>query len=132
VLTKSPLAVPAQPVVPQAWMQIAAVAPQQATTMVAYVAQIGVSMRPTTARAVETDLRIFAGFLLDQDPELVAVADIARRHIQAFKLWQPHGTSGRLKPATFRRPLGQLRTFFLRIIEWGLGRRTGTRAGLLR
>ncbi len=88
---------------------------------VAYVSQLGVSMRPSTAKAVETDLRIFARFLIDHDPALAAVADIERSHIEAFKLWQwtQPGTSGRLKPATFRRRLGQLRTFFLPITEWG-------------
>lgn len=107
--------------VPGSWRTIHSAAPQLAETMVAYVAQIGVSMRPSTARAVDTDLRIFAGFLLDHDPALAAVADVERSHIEAFKLWQwaQPGTSGRLKPATFRRRLGQLRTFFLRIIEWG-------------
>jgi integrase len=106
--------------VPAPWAEIHAAAPQLATTMVAYVAQIGVSMRPSTVRAVDTDLRIFAGFLIDHDPALATVADIERSHIEAFKLsqWAQPGTSGRLKPATFRRRLGQLRTFFLRITEW--------------
>jgi integrase/recombinase XerD len=107
--------------VPAPWAAIHAAAPQVATTMVAYVAQIGVSMRPSTAKAVETELRIFTGFLLGHDPALAAVADIERSDIEAFKLWQwaQPGTFGRLKPATFRRRFGQLRTFFLRITEWG-------------
>ncbi len=107
--------------VPLGWRAIHAAAPQLATTMFTYVAQIAVSMRPSTARAVDTDLRIFAGFLIDHDPALAGVADVERSHIEAFKLWQwaQPGTSGRLKPATFRRRLGQLRTFFLRLIEWG-------------
>jgi len=103
------------------WAPIHAAAPQLAATMVAYVAQISVSMRPSTARAIDTDLRIFAGFLIEHDPALGGVGDIERSHIEAFKVWQraQPGTSGPQKPATFRRRMGQLRTFFVRIIEWG-------------
>ena len=103
------------------WAGIHAVAPQLAATMVAYVAQMDVSMRPSTARAIDTDLRIFARVLIDHDPAVGCVGDIERSHIEAFKVWQwaQPGTSGRLKPATFRRRMGQLRTFFLRIMEWG-------------
>ncbi|MDQ3569084.1 MAG: tyrosine-type recombinase/integrase [Actinomycetota bacterium] len=76
---------------------------------------------PSTAKAIDTDLRIFAGFLIDHDRALDGVADVERSHIEAFKVWQwaQPGTSGRLKPATFRRRMGQLRTFFARIMEWG-------------
>ena len=108
--------------VPARWRVIHAAAPQLAVTMLAYVAQMGVSMRPSTARAIETDLRMLAGFLIDHDPALGGVADVERSHIEAFKLWQraqPSVSSGRLKPATFRRRMGQLRTFFTRIVEWG-------------
>ncbi len=64
--------------VPVPWQAVYAGAPQMATTMVAYVAQMGVSMRPSTARAIDADLRIFAGFLIDHDPALCAVVDIER------------------------------------------------------
>jgi integrase len=85
------------------------------------VAQMEVSMRPSTVRAIETDLRILAGFLVAHDPALCGVADVERSHIEAFKLWQrgQPGTAGALAPATFRRRMGQLRTFFGRITEWG-------------
>ncbi len=107
--------------VPARWQAVHAAAPQLAATMVAYVAQMGVSMRPSTAKAVDTDLRIFAGFLIGHDPALAGLRDVERSHIEAFKVWQwaQPGTSGGLKPATFRRRMGQLRTFFLRVIEWG-------------
>jgi integrase len=107
--------------VPVAWRAIHVAAPQLAATMRAYVAQMTVSMRPSTVRAIETDLRMLAGFLVDHDPALCGVADVERSHIEAFKLWQraQPGITGPLKPATFRRRMGQLRTFFLRITEWG-------------
>ena len=107
--------------VPASWLHVHAAAPQLAFTMVAYVAQMGVSMRPATAKAIDTDLRIFAGFLIEHDRALIGAGDVERSHIEAFKLWQwaQPGRSGQLKPATFRRRMGQLRTFFLRITEWG-------------
>ncbi|HSH60878.1 MAG TPA: hypothetical protein VK988_14825, partial [Acidimicrobiales bacterium] len=106
------------------WAPIHAVAPQLATTMVAYVAQIRVSMRPSTARAIDTDLRIFAGFLIEHDPALGGVVDIERSHIEAFKVWQwgaarhvrpteagdvppPHGPAAHLLPAHRRVGLGR-------------------------
>jgi hypothetical protein len=44
-------------VVPPAWVPIFAAAPQLAATMLAYLDQIAVSLRPATVYAVETDLR---------------------------------------------------------------------------
>ena len=107
--------------VPQRWRPIDVAAPRLATTMLAYLDQIAVSLRPHTVNAVEIDLRIFAGFLIDHDPTLEAVADIDRSHIEAFKVWQhaQPGTRGLIKPSTFRRRIGMLRIFFLRIVEWG-------------
>src|SRR6056297_2284006 len=100
---------------------IHAAAPLRAVTMLAYLAQITVSMRPSTVRATETDLRILAGFLIDHDPALSGVGDIDRYHIEAFKLWQraQSGTPGRLfKESSFRRRMSMLRMFFIRIVEW--------------
>jgi integrase len=112
---------PASGDVPERWATIHAAAPQVAATMLAYLAQMTVSMRPSTARAIETDLRMLGRFLIDHDPALCGVADVERSHIEAFKLWQraQPGVTGPLKPATFRRRMGQLRTFFSRIVEWG-------------
>jgi hypothetical protein len=76
------------PEVPDKWIMIHAAAPLLVATMLAYLAQITVSMRPSTVRATETDLRILAGFLIDHDPALSGAGDIDRSHIEAFKLWQ--------------------------------------------
>ena len=88
--------------------------------MLAYLDQITVSQRPNTVNAVETDLRLFAGFLIDHDPALAGAVDIERSHIEAFKVWQhaQPGTKGTIKASTFRRRICMLRMFFLRIIEW--------------
>jgi integrase len=108
--------------VPETWQRIDAAAPQLAATMLAYVDQIAVSLRPNTVHAVEVDLRVFAGFLIGHDPALAAAADIGRAHIEAFKVWQhaqPGTGGGPMKPSTFRRRIGMLRMFFVRIVEWG-------------
>ena len=110
-----------RPQVPETWQRIDDAAPQLAATMLAYLDQIAVSLRPLTVNAVEIDLRIFAGFLIDHDPAMEAAADIGRSHIEAFKVWQhaQPGNHGPLKPSTFRRRIGMLRMFFVRIVEWG-------------
>ncbi len=109
------------PGVADKWVGIDAVAPVLAATMLTYLAQVTVSMRPSTVRSIETDLRIFAGFLIDHDPALDCVADTERSHIEAFKLWQQAqtGQTGKpFKPTSFRRRMSSLKMFFTRIIEW--------------
>jgi site-specific recombinase XerD len=120
-------------VVPTAWQPVAHAAPQLAETMLAYLDQIAVSLRPATVKAVSTDLRVFARFLIEHHPDVVSVAAIGRSHIEAFKLWQhaQPGRTGSLKSATFRRRFGLLRMFFVRITEWG-GRCTSSGSDLLR
>jgi integrase len=110
-----------RPRVPSSWEQINAAVPQLAVTMLAYLAQVTVSLRPSTIRATDTDLRVFAGFLIDHDPALSCVADIDRSHVEAFKVWQhaQPGQAGKpFKATSFRRRIGSLRMFFIRIVEW--------------
>ncbi len=109
-----------QRVVPQRWTAIHVAAPQLAATMLAYLDQIAVSQRPATVRSVETDLRLFAGFIVEHDPALAGAIDIERSHIEAFKVWQhaQPGRKGPIKASTFRRRICMLRMFFIRIIEW--------------
>jgi len=88
--------------------------------MAKYLAQIAVSSRPNTVEAADLALRIFAGHLIDMDPPCVRVADVARDHIESFKLAlaaRP-GRRGQAAVGTIRHKLGLLRTFFERIIEW--------------
>ena len=110
----------AQRAVPPRWAAIHAAAPQLVATMLAYLDQIAVSQRPATVHSVETDLRIFAWFLVDHDPALGGAVDIERSHIEAFKVWQhaQPGVKGTIKASTFRRRICMLRMFFIRIIEW--------------
>lgn len=119
---------------PERWAQVHSATPQFAVTMLAYLAQITVSMRPATVTSTETDLRTVAMFVLDYDSALSCVAVVERSHIEAFKVWQhaQPGISGTIKPATFRRRIGILRMLFIRIVEWGWHDAPDARADLLR
>jgi site-specific recombinase XerD len=105
------------------WEEVAARAPEMAATMRRYLDQLGVSARPTTVRAAEGILRLFAGHVSDADPTCRSLAVIERRHIEGYKLWlaaRPGAKPGKkLSPVSIRHCLGTLRTFFERVIEWG-------------
>jgi integrase len=103
------------------WHVIADRAPVLAATLCAYVDQIAVTLRPGTARMCEICLRAFAGFVVDHDPAVVGAADLARPHVEAYKihLSQRRRPDGKpLATATVRLHLGMLRMFFLRVTEW--------------
>lgn len=103
------------------WEEIAARAPQVAATMAAYVGQLHISQRPSSAEAASLALRHLAAFVVASDPDCLAVADIGRAHIEAFKiaLAARPGMNGPISKTTIRHNLGMLRTFFERIIDWG-------------
>jgi site-specific recombinase XerD len=105
------------------WEEVAARAPEMAATMRRYLDQLGVSAPPTTVRAAEGILRLFAGHVSDADPTCRSLAVIERRHIEGYKLWlaaRPGAKPGKkLSPVSIRHCLGTLRTFFERVIEWG-------------
>ena len=105
------------------WAVIAADAPVLSATMLRYLDQIAVSLRPATIASAEVILRRFAGWLVSNHPEIVGLADVERRHIEAFKRFLPTlpGKTGRpsLSDTTIRMTLGTLRTFFERVSEWG-------------
>jgi len=104
------------------WPEVASRAPQLASTMAKYLAQMAVSSRPGTVEAADLALRVFAGHVLEVDPECVCVADIARRHIESFKIAlvaRPGKRPGQTAAVgTVRHKLGLVRTFFERIIDW--------------
>lgn len=102
------------------WHDIAEAAPQLAATMVRYLDQIGLSLRPASVRSADGILRGFAGYLTVHHPEVVALADVERRHVEAYKAYLPTrpGRNGGLSPQTIRIKLGTLRTFFERVSEW--------------
>ncbi|MGI9613944.1 MAG: tyrosine-type recombinase/integrase [Acidimicrobiales bacterium] len=107
--------------IPDAWTPIHKAAPLLAQTMLTYLDQVKVSLRPTSVRGIETDLRVFAVFLIGHDPALEGAGDIERHHIEAFKTWQaaqPGQKHKTFAPSSLRRRLTHLRMFFIRITEW--------------
>jgi integrase len=103
------------------WTEIARRAPHMAGTMTAYVEQLTVSHRPASVRSASQALRLFARYLTTSDPACRSVADIHRGHIEAYKIALAN-RAGRKAPtlsaSTIRHNLGQLRTFFERLVDW--------------
>ena len=103
------------------WGRIAAHAPVLATTCQDYVAQISVTARPSTAKAVDACLGIFSEWLIEHDPTVIAFRQINRRHIEQFKLWLATRENQRgepLKKSTIHLRLSMLRVVIERLIEW--------------
>ena len=104
------------------WDDTARRAPVMVATMGRYLDQLTISARSTTVAATSDALRFFAGQSTRDDPALVAVAQLGRRHIEAHKTWmaaRPGKKGRRLSPTTISHRLGFLRTFIERIMEWG-------------
>lgn len=104
------------------WDELAARAPQLVATLRRYLSQITISMRPGSVALVDTTLRHLAVYLTDHHPDIGAVAEIRRTHIEGFKTFLASrvGYRGKSGPAktTLGMRLGHLRSFFDRIIEW--------------
>lgn len=101
--------------------QWAVVAPVLAQTMRRYLAQIELSLRPSTVSIAEQALRELATFIAREAPEVTCVADLRRHHLEAYKLWlarRPRAGGGTLHRHTIRGHLSTLRCFFERISEW--------------
>lgn len=104
------------------WEPIETAAPLLAATMLRYLEQIALSLRPGTVGQADTSLRAFAGWLTHHHPQLDTIAAIRREHIEAYKTWlhRQDGYHGRtLSVATISHRLGDLRSFLDRITEWG-------------
>ncbi len=101
--------------------QWAVAAPKLEETAHRYLAQITISLRPSTVRIAEQTLRELATYLAREAPEVTSVADIRRPHIEAYKTWlstRPRAGGGTLHRHTIRSHLTTLRCFFERIAEW--------------
>jgi len=122
VLTAAQVKNPTQSLQPVRWRGLQAQAPVLVDTMAAYLAQIALSLRPGTVSIADTSLRHLATYLTDHHPEVTGVADIKRTHIEGFKAWLTARTGYRGRTSssatTIGMRLGNVRTFFDRIIEW--------------
>ncbi|ELB92710.1 integrase protein [Rhodococcus wratislaviensis IFP 2016] len=99
----------------------AAVPPRLAATLLGYVEQMRLSLRPATIVGVEGVLRGFAAWVTREAPEVGCVADLRRRHIESYKLHltvRPSARGGRLSKTAFAEHVGALRTCFERLTEW--------------
>ena len=102
----------------RAW---ARVAPQLRATLEGYIEQMRLSLRPATMIRVEAVLREFAVWLTDQAPEVTAVGDLRRAHIERYKRHLAHRRSirgKRLSSVGLAEQLGTLRVCLDRLCEW--------------
>jgi site-specific recombinase XerD len=103
------------------WEQIASTAPGLAATSARYLAQISLSLRPSSVAVAELALRAFCCYLIDEHPEVTAFNTVGRAEIEGFKKYLATRPSAKGVPRavnTRLSRLGMLRSFFDRIIEW--------------
>ena len=102
--------------------QWAAAPPRLRVTFEGYIEQMRLSLRPATMVRVEAVLREFAGWLTTYAPEVTAVRDLRRAHIERYKrrLAQRPSVrgSGRLSNIGLAEQLGTLRVCLERLSEW--------------
>ena len=107
--------------VDQRWARIAARAPVYATAAHDYLNQIRVTARPGTVDSVDVALRMFGSWVIDHDPNVVALCQIKRIHIEYYKLWlatRENYKGQPLKKSTISLRLSMLRVVIERLIEW--------------
>jgi integrase/recombinase XerD len=87
-----------------------------------YLDQVTVSLRPSTLKSIERDLRGFGHFLAQAHPEIHCLDQLTRAHVEAYKARLQHDPAvveHRLARSSIRNTLINLRCFFTRITEWG-------------
>ncbi|MFZ0379962.1 MAG: site-specific integrase [Solirubrobacteraceae bacterium] len=99
----------------------AAVPSQLRATFAGYIEQMQLSLRPATIVRVEAVLREFAGWLTTHAPEIAAVVDLRRAHIESYKRHlaaRPSVRGARLSNIGLAEHLGTLRVCLERLSEW--------------
>lgn len=106
-----------------AWEQVHAIAPVLADTIAGYLAQLAVSLRPSSVAVIDITLRQLAGWIIAHRPDITSVAGIDRACIEGYKTWLAARPGYRgittVSKTTIGMRMGHLRAFFARIIEWG-------------
>jgi site-specific recombinase XerD len=102
------------------WAALSTAAPQLVATMRRYLIQLTTFLAPRSVEAADQCLRQLARWLV-ADTDVAMVADIARTHVEDYKVWlaaQP-GTKGpTMAKNTQRQRLRMIRIFLERLIEW--------------
>ena len=102
----------------QEWASVPA---RLAETLQGYAEQMRVTLRPNSMPHIERTLREFALWLRDQAPEVTAVRDLRRAHIERYKrhvAQKPNLRGGRLSKRTLAGELSTLRICLERLGEW--------------
>ena len=102
--------------------QWASVPARLAETLQSYVEQMRVTLRPSSVPHVEGTLREFALWLRDRAPDVQAVRDLRRSHIERYKRHlaeRPNRRGQRCSKRTIAGALGTLRICLERLGEWG-------------
>ena len=110
------------PLLLPSWDELAAQVPGITEPMRRYLQQIGCVLRPGSVVNTDGALRRLAAFLAETAPGVTGLAQITRRHVEAFKPWlaaRPGQNKPAVTPATIAHRLGTLRMFFVRTGEWG-------------
>jgi site-specific recombinase XerD len=92
-----------------------------AETLRSYVEQMRLALRPGSMPHIERTVREFALWLTDQAPEVTAVRDLRRAHIERYKrhvAQKPNLRGGRLSKRTIAGELSTLRICLERLAEW--------------
>jgi integrase/recombinase XerD len=101
--------------------QWAAVPSRLRQTFQGYIEQMRLSLRPATMVRVEAVLREFASWLTVDVPEVAAVADLRRVHIERYKRHlaeRPARRATTLSKIALAEQLGTLRVCLDRLAEW--------------
>ena len=99
----------------------ASVPPRLAETLQGYVEQMRVALRSSSMPHIERTLREFALWLREHAPEVTAVRDLRRAHIERYKrhvAQKPNVRGGRLSKRTIAGELSTLRICLERLAEW--------------
>jgi len=102
----------------QEWASVPA---RLAETLQGYVEQMRVTLRPGSMPHIERTLREFALWLRDAAPEVKAVRDLRRAHIERYKrrvASKPNRRGGRLSKRSLAGELSTLRICLERLGEW--------------
>ena len=101
-------------------------APEIRRTLLAYIDARTAVLRPKSIEKITSALAIFGEFLSARFPELASIADLERRHVEAFMTWTAtrpgRGSHDRVRqvgPSTIAHAVITLRTFLDDIAAWG-------------